>query len=85
MRGNVSWILKEVTALSFCAVFTRRAGDGELHKKNKTTKNSLETQRKRMQIDCMYAKSGTLQRMLRHHKQRQICGGRERQLCVMEL
>lgn len=55
MRGNGGGILQEVTAFSFCAVFTRGARDGAL-------KYCLETQRKRMQIDFMYAKSGALQR-----------------------
>ena len=55
MRGRRGGILKEVTTFSFCAVFTRGARDGAL-------KNSLETQRERMQIDFMYAKSGALQR-----------------------
>lgn len=55
MRGNGGGILKEVTASSFCAVFTRGARDRAL-------KNSLGTQMKRIQIDLMYAKSGALQR-----------------------
>lgn len=48
----------EVIASSFCAVFTRgpRHGGG---------KNRLETQRERMQIDFMFAKSATLQKHYR--------------------
>lgn len=38
-----------------CAVFNRGTRDGAIQ-------NSLETQRERMQIDFMYAKSGALQR-----------------------
>lgn len=46
---------EELASFSFCAVFTRGAGDG-------AQKNSLETQRERIQIDLMYAKSGAIQR-----------------------
>lgn len=74
IRGNGRGILKEVTAFSFRAVFTRGARDGAL-------KNSLETQRQGMQMDFMYATKTVL-----HHDYKlfQICWGRERQSCVME-